>query len=84
MTADPGTRDGVLAEGIGAAEDIVAELARQLGALVEHARSNDATGHAALYEVVQGHLTGAEKDLRRAYEVMLNGDPEDYAEEVAT
>jgi len=80
MSADPGTRDGLVVDEIGVAEDTVEALAHRLGGLVEHANNQDALAHAALYEVVQSHLTAAAKDLRRAYEVMLNGDPEDYVE----
>src|SRR4030095_2848305 len=72
------SRDQKLADEISAAEDQIGSLAGQLGGLVEHATSRNATAHAALYEHVQGCITAAEKQLRRAHEIMLNGDPTDY------
>jgi hypothetical protein len=72
-------RDQQLAELIATTEAGVEALARRIGSSVEHATAHDALAHAALYEHVQGCLTAAAKQLRRAHEVMLNGDAEDYA-----
>lgn len=77
--AEPGSRDARIAAEISDAENVVEDLASQLGTLSEEAADAEAFGHGGLYEAVQCHLVAAAKDLRRAFEVLQNGDPEDHS-----
>jgi len=78
MPADPGTRDGQIVELLDHMQTTVDRLAGVLGDMVVQANQWEATGHAALYEDVQGHVSAAAKDLDRAHSIMLNSDACDY------
>lgn len=73
------TRDEKLAEQIGTSQEVLGVLKREVGAIVEHALSQDAPAHAGLYQAVYEDLHEAWKLVGDAYEVMSYGDPEDYA-----
>ena len=77
VTTQP--RDQDVAVRIAEIEGRIESAMREMRDLVDHARQNEAEGHAALYEAVRENLKSARDIVDEAAEIMRGGDPEDYA-----
>jgi hypothetical protein len=81
-TIDPDERDRAIGQRIRDAEGAVALLVFRLDGLVRHAETQEARGHAALYQNITSLLAGARTQLTEAADLMEQGDPEAYEEEL--
>lgn len=73
-------RDNDIKNEIGNAEDSVCDLANWLDEIRTDAAAEGAEDHAALYERVSTALWSAQRELVRAYTLLLNGDPDNGVE----
>lgn len=77
--SSPGTRDHALGAETAAMASVVSKLQEESWQLMTHALRHGATAHAGLYTTVHSCLLTARQELDRAAELMIDGDPEDFA-----
>lgn len=79
MSAETGTRDKQIADALLNLRSAAEEGRTTVMLCKQDAHEQEATGHELMYAEAETHLLAAWRSIDRAYRIIQDGDPEDYA-----